>query len=108
MAKSTPRACIALDAGFSSCLLNTIVAFGALNARDCISQTRQQNGIIGVFKGFNVMIVGTVIHRAVYFGLFDTFKSFSKNDKLTTWMIAQGANLVSLIIIYPFATIRNR
>ena len=63
------------------------------NARDCISKTRKQNGIRGLYKGFPVSILGIVVYRATYFGIFDTFKGYVKNNILMMWFFAQALTL---------------
>ena len=78
------------------------------NARDCISQTRQHNGVRGFYKGIPMMFSGIVVYRTAYFGLYDTFKSYGKSSMFMTWIIAQSVTILASAISYPIDTIRNR
>ncbi|CAG2114111.1 unnamed protein product [Medioppia subpectinata] len=79
---------------------------------DCLVKVFKSDGIIGLYRGFNVSVQGIIIYRAAYFGFFDTAKGMLPDPKNTplviSWMIAQCVTTVSGIISYPFDTVRRR
>lgn len=79
---------------------------------DCLVKVFKSDGIVGLYRGFNVSVQGIIIYRAAYFGFFDTAKGMLPDPKNTpiviSWMIAQAVTTVSGIISYPFDTVRRR
>jgi len=79
---------------------------------DCLVKVFKSDGIIGLYRGFNVSVQGIIIYRAAYFGFFDTAKGMLPDPKNTpiviSWLIAQTVTTVSGIISYPFDTVRRR
>jgi len=79
---------------------------------DCLVKVFKSDGIVGLYRGFNVSVQGIIIYRAAYFGFFDTAKGMLPDPKNTpiviSWMIAQVVTTVSGIISYPFDTVRRR
>jgi len=79
---------------------------------DCLKKITKSDGIIGLYRGFNVSVQGIIIYRAAYFGFFDTAKGMLPDPKNThiviSWAIAQVVTTVSGIISYPFDTVRRR
>lgn len=79
---------------------------------DCLVKVFKSDGLIGLYRGFNVSVQGIIIYRAAYFGFFDTAKGMLPDPKNTplviSWMIAQAVTTVSGIISYPFDTVRRR
>ncbi|OQR72707.1 hypothetical protein BIW11_01253 [Tropilaelaps mercedesae] len=79
---------------------------------DCLKKIGKSDGIIGLYRGFNVSVQGIIIYRAAYFGFFDTAKGMLPDPKNThiiiSWAIAQTVTTVSGIISYPFDTVRRR
>jgi solute carrier family 25 (adenine nucleotide translocator) protein 4/5/6/31 len=79
---------------------------------DCLVKVFKSDGIIGLYRGFNVSVQGIIIYRAAYFGFFDTAKGMLPDPKNTplviSWMIAQTVTTISGIISYPFDTVRRR
>ncbi|XP_020224546.1 ADP,ATP carrier protein 1, mitochondrial [Cajanus cajan] len=80
---------------------------------DVYRKTLQSDGIVGLYRGFNVSIVGIIVYRGLYFGMYDSLKpvllvgtlqdSFFASFALG-WLVTTGANLVS----YPLDTVRRR
>merc|ERR1712066_234173 len=66
---------------------------------DVYKQTLRTDGISGLYRGFAISCVGIFIYRGLYFGLYDSLKSF-----LLGWGVTIGAGLMS----YPIDTIRRR
>jgi len=79
---------------------------------DCLVKVYKSDGLIGLYRGFNVSVQGIIIYRAAYFGFFDTAKGMLPDPKNTplviSWMIAQTVTTISGIISYPFDTVRRR
>ncbi|XP_054164957.1 ADP,ATP carrier protein-like [Oppia nitens] len=79
---------------------------------DCLAKVYKSDGLIGLYRGFNVSVQGIIIYRAAYFGFFDTAKGMLPDPKNTplviSWLIAQCVTTVSGIISYPFDTVRRR
>ncbi|KAI2799247.1 hypothetical protein BLOT_013258 [Blomia tropicalis] len=79
---------------------------------DCLVKVTKSDGLIGLYRGFNVSVQGIIIYRAAYFGFFDTAKGMLPDPKNTplviSWLIAQAVTTVSGIISYPFDTVRRR
>jgi len=79
---------------------------------DCLVKVFKSDGLMGLYRGFNVSVQGIIIYRAAYFGFFDTAKGMLPDPKNTpiviSWLIAQAVTTVSGIISYPFDTVRRR
>jgi len=82
---------------------------------DCLTKTAKNGGIMSMYGGFGVSVVGIVAYRGPYFGLFDTMKAMNpyKNDKgpvglLSKFAIAQTVAIIAGFISYPFDTVRRR
>jgi len=79
---------------------------------NCLMKIFKSDGLIGLYRGFNVSVQGIIIYRAAYFGFFDTAKGMLPDPKNTplviSWMIAQTVTTISGIISYPFDTVRRR
>lgn len=41
---------------------------------DVYSKTLSSDGVVGLYRGFGVSIVGITLYRGMYFGLYDTLK----------------------------------
>ncbi|XP_002741157.1 ADP/ATP translocase 1-like, partial [Saccoglossus kowalevskii] len=59
---------------------------------NCLAKIYKSDGLIGLYRGFNVSVQGIIIYRASYFGCFDTVKSFVpqkyQRNVILSWMIA--------------------
>jgi len=79
---------------------------------NCLVKTVKSDGIVGLYRGFNVSVQGIIIYRAAYFGLYDSASGMLPDPKKTPivikWMIAQVVTTVSGIVSYPFDTVRRR
>jgi solute carrier family 25 (adenine nucleotide translocator) protein 4/5/6/31 len=79
---------------------------------NCLAKIFRSDGLIGLYRGFNVSVQGIIIYRAAYFGFYDTAKGMLPDPKKTpiviSWLIAQTVTTVSGIISYPFDTVRRR
>jgi len=79
---------------------------------NCLVKIYKADGIVGLYRGFNVSVQGIIIYRAAFFGIYDTAKGMLPDPKNTplvvSWMIAQSVTTVAGIISYPFDTVRRR
>ncbi|XP_050295518.1 ADP,ATP carrier protein 1-like [Anthonomus grandis grandis] len=79
---------------------------------DCIVKTFKSDGLMGLYRGFNVSVQGIIMYRAAYFGCFDTAKESLPDPKNTpvyiSFLIAQTVTMVSGLVSYPLDTVRRR
>uniref|UniRef100_A0A023FHC1 ADP/ATP translocase n=1 Tax=Amblyomma cajennense TaxID=34607 RepID=A0A023FHC1_AMBCJ len=79
---------------------------------NCLTKIFKSDGLVGLYRGFNVSVQGIIIYRAAYFGFFDTAKGMLPDPKNTpiviSWLIAQTVTTVAGIMSYPFDTVRRR
>lgn len=85
--------------------------FKGLN--DCILKIVKTDGVYGLYRGFGISVVGIIIYRALYFGMFDSFKStlfkdFKNANVFAVWAFAQFVTVTSGIVSYPLDTVRRR
>jgi len=79
---------------------------------DVYRKTFKSSGIVGLYRGFGISAVGTVIYRGLYFGLYDSIKPLLpatyKNNMgvhfALGWIVTANARLSS----YPIYTICRR
>jgi len=77
---------------------------------DVYRKTLKSDGIVGLYRGFNISFVGIFIYRGFYFGLYDTIMPmFPKDTNLFVrfcvgYVVTVAAGLAS----YPIDTIRRR
>jgi len=80
---------------------------------DVYRKTLKSDGVIGLYRGFNISCVGIIIYRGLYFGMFDSLKPLvltgALKDSLIAsfllgWSVTIGAGLAS----YPIDTVRRR
>jgi len=78
---------------------------------DVYRKTIKTDGVVGLYRGFNISVVGIIVYRGLYFGLYDSLKPMLGPLKdslganfLLGWGITIGAGLAS----YPIDTVRRR
>ncbi|KAI0501695.1 hypothetical protein KFK09_016640 [Dendrobium nobile] len=80
---------------------------------DVYRKTIQSDGIVGLYRGFNISCVGIIVYRGLYFGMYDSIKPVllvgSLQDSFLAsfalgWLITNGAGLAA----YPIDTVRRR
>ncbi|KAH7421702.1 hypothetical protein KP509_13G071900 [Ceratopteris richardii] len=80
---------------------------------DVYRKTLASDGIAGLYRGFTISCVGSVVYRGLYFGMYDSLKPVvlvgSLQDNflasfLLGWSITTGAGLAA----YPMDTVRRR
>lgn len=80
---------------------------------DVYRKTLKSDGIAGLYRGFGPSVLGIVVYRGLYFGMYDSIKpvllvgplegSFLASF-LLGWTVTTGAGIAS----YPLDTIRRR
>ena len=80
---------------------------------DCLSKIFKSDGMIGLYRGFGISVVGIIFYRAAYFGMFDTgkvflFEDMKKANVLFVWAFAQFVTVSAGIASYPLDTVRRR
>lgn len=83
---------------------------------DCLVKTaRGPKGILSLYNGFGVSVVGIIPFRGTYFGVNDTLNTINPFQKETSvrgiiskFACAQTAALSAAYVSYPFDTIRRR
>jgi len=80
---------------------------------DVYKKTLKSDGIVGLYRGFVISVVGIVVYRGLYFGLYDSLKPIVLRGEMRDsfvgsfflgWGITIGAGLAS----YPIDTVRRR
>jgi len=83
---------------------------------DCLIKTmRGPSGVMGLYNGFGVSVMGIFPYRGVYFGMYDTLSEMNplKKDKgplrlLSIFAIAQATAITAGYASYPMDTVRRR
>lgn len=83
---------------------------------DCLVKTAKgPQGILSLYNGFGVSVVGIIPFRGAYFGVNDTLNGLNPYQKESTargifskFACAQTAALCAAYVSYPFDTIRRR
>ena len=80
---------------------------------DCYTKTLKSDGILGLYRGFGPSVLGIVVYRGLYFGMYDSIKPVLLVGPLEGnflasfllgWSVTTGAGIAS----YPLDTIRRR
>jgi len=83
---------------------------------DCLIKTAKgPGGVLSLYNGFGVSVVGIIPYRGVYFGVFDTLKAWNPYQKennirgfVSKFVVAQTAAIAAGFVSYPFDTVRRR
>ncbi|CAM9998633.1 unnamed protein product [Ectocarpus sp. 6 AP-2014] len=80
---------------------------------DCLRQAYSTVGLRGIYRGFDVAVLGVGAWRALYFGLYDTFTTRLLGGRQggtlqERWAVAQMATSTAGTIIYPIDSVRRR
>jgi solute carrier family 25 (adenine nucleotide translocator) protein 4/5/6/31 len=79
----------------------------------CLQKIAASDGVSGLYRGFGISVVGIIMYRAAYFGMYDTgkvmlFEDPRKAGFLATWAFAQFVTVTAGIMSYPLDTVRRR
>jgi len=64
-----------------------------------------------LYQGFGISVLGIIVYRAFYFGVYDTGKKIILNDDsnvILKFIFAQTVTATAGIISYPLDTVRRR
>jgi len=83
---------------------------------DCLVKTaRGEQGIMGLYNGFGVSVLGIIPYRGVYFGLYDSLREKNPYKKdvgvlgfVSKFAVAQFTAIMAGYASYPFDTVRRR
>lgn len=80
---------------------------------DVYRKTLASDGITGLYRGFNISLVGIVVYRGLYFGLYDSLKPVLLTGKLegnflASFMLGWGVTFGAGFASYPIDTVRRR
>jgi len=80
---------------------------------DVYKKTLATDGVAGLYRGFLPSVVGIVVYRGLYFGLYDSIKPVVltgtlKNNFLASFALGWVVTTVAGIASYPLDTIRRR
>jgi solute carrier family 25 (mitochondrial adenine nucleotide translocator), member 4/5/6/31 len=72
-----------------------------------VKKTVLNEGVTGMYKGASIFSLGLVLFRGAYFGIYDSLKVKTKDQRLR-WLASFLATYVSIFISYPIDTVRRR
>jgi len=80
---------------------------------DVYTKTLKSDGIVGLYRGFNISCVGIVVYRGLYFGLYDSLKPVlltgnMKDSFLASFFLGWGITIGAGLASYPLDTVRRR
>jgi len=83
---------------------------------DCLVKTASgEQGVLGLYNGFGISVIGIIPYRGVYFGLYDSLREKNpyKSAKgvvgfASKFVVAQFTAICAGYASYPFDTIRRR
>jgi len=79
---------------------------------DVYRKTIKAEGILGLYRGFNISCVGIIVYRGLYFGMYDTLKpalpTTLQSNFLATFLLGWGITIGAGLASYPLDTIRRR
>lgn len=111
--------CIVYPLDYARTRLASDVGSGARDFNglgDCLVKTAKgPKGVLGLYNGFGVSVVGIIPYRGTYFGIFDTLKTKNPYAKdlgvmgfASKFAVAQTAAIAAGFASYPFDTVRRR
>lgn len=80
---------------------------------NCLTTTFKKEGLLGLYRGFSVSVVGIIVYRACYFGGYDfgkqfLFKDFRNANAVLLFLFAEVNTTLSGLASYPLDTVRRR
>ena len=80
---------------------------------DCLQKVFKSDGLFGLYRGFSISVMGIIVYRGAYFGLFDTgnaiiFTDTKNANFFAMWAFAQTTTTMAGILSYPMDTVRRR
>ncbi|KAL8732320.1 MAG: hypothetical protein Q9181_004007 [Wetmoreana brouardii] len=80
---------------------------------DVYKKTLASDGLLGLYRGFGPSVLGIVVYRGLYFGMYDSIKPVLlvgplEGNFLASFMLGWGVTTGAGIASYPLDTIRRR
>jgi solute carrier family 25 (adenine nucleotide translocator) protein 4/5/6/31 len=80
---------------------------------DVYKKTLASDGVAGLYRGFGPSVLGIVVYRGLYFGMYDSLKPVIlvgplEGNFLASFMLGWGVTTGAGIASYPLDTIRRR
>jgi len=80
---------------------------------DVYKKTLASDGIMGLYRGFGPSVIGIVVYRGLYFGMYDSFKPVLltgslEGNFLASFMLGWAVTTAAGIASYPLDTVRRR
>ncbi|XP_022137750.1 ADP,ATP carrier protein ER-ANT1 [Momordica charantia] len=80
---------------------------------DVYRKTFSSDGIVGLYRGFSVSIMGITLYRGLYFGIYDTLKPLVlvghfEGSFFASFLLGWSITTFSGVCAYPFDTLRRR
>lgn len=80
---------------------------------DVYKKTLASDGIMGLYRGFGPSVLGIVVYRGLYFGMYDSIKPVLlvgslEGNFLASFFLGWGVTTGAGIASYPLDTIRRR
>lgn len=80
---------------------------------DVYHKTLRTDGIVGLYRGFGVSIIGITLYRGMFFGIYDTMKPLVlrgpfQDNFFASFLLGWSVTTFSGMCTYPFDTIRRR
>jgi solute carrier family 25 (adenine nucleotide translocator) protein 4/5/6/31 len=80
---------------------------------DVYRKTLKTDGIAGLYRGFTISVVGIIVYRGLYFGLYDSLKPIvlrgdMKDSFVGSFFLGWGITIGAGLASYPIDTIRRR
>ncbi|KAL4974430.1 mitochondrial carrier domain-containing protein [Aspergillus desertorum] len=80
---------------------------------DVYKKTLASDGIVGLYRGFGPSVLGIVVYRGLYFGMYDSLKPVLltgslEGSFLVSFLLGWGVTTGAGIASYPLDTVRRR
>jgi solute carrier family 25 (adenine nucleotide translocator) protein 4/5/6/31 len=80
---------------------------------DVYKKTLKSDGVAGLYRGFNVSLMGIIVYRGLYFGLYDSLKPVVlvgdlQNNFLASFLLGWASTIGASLTSYPLDTVRRR
>lgn len=82
---------------------------------DVFRKTHASDGIVGIYRGFVISLVGIIVYRGLYFGLYNTVRPLTQDltqgspfVDLVNFLVAWGVTILAGFASYPLDTVRRR
>jgi solute carrier family 25 (adenine nucleotide translocator) protein 4/5/6/31 len=80
---------------------------------DVYRKTLATDGIVGLYRGFNISCVGIIVYRGLYFGMYDSLKPVlltgnMKDSFIGSFFLGWGITIGAGLASYPLDTVRRR